>query len=155
MDRGVSLLLVGPLDPKFEPTRLRALLAREDVQWVGPQPFERLPGYMALIDVGLVPYTSSAFNLSSFPLKTLEYLSAGLPVVSTNLPATRWLDTKLVDIAADPDSFGAVAARLAQSRWNADLIDDRRSFAAQHDWSERAAAWADLLGIPKGMGSSS
>ncbi len=57
--RGQSLLLVGPKDPAFEPRRFEALRRRHNVRWVGPKPFDALPGYLRLIDVGLVPYTGS------------------------------------------------------------------------------------------------
>jgi hypothetical protein len=39
-DRGLSLLLVGPVNPAFEPERFGALRRRDNVCWVGPQPFE-------------------------------------------------------------------------------------------------------------------
>ena len=58
----VSLLLVGPRQPGFEPERVARLLARDNVQWVGPKPFESLPSYLRMIDVGLTPYALSDFN---------------------------------------------------------------------------------------------
>src|SRR5438105_5230967 len=75
-ERGRSLLLVGPRHPRFALDRYQSLLARPNVQWVGSKPFGQLPSYQRVIDVGIVPYTRSAFNLGSFPLKTLEYLAA-------------------------------------------------------------------------------
>ena len=38
-DRGLSLLLVGPVNPAFEPERFGALLRRDNVRWVGPEAF--------------------------------------------------------------------------------------------------------------------
>ncbi len=43
-DRGRSLLLVGPVDPRFEPQQFDALRRLENVCWVGRKPFEALPG---------------------------------------------------------------------------------------------------------------
>ena len=74
---GVSLLLIGPKDPAFEPERFARLLDRGNVAYLGPRPFEELPSYFKLIDVGLVPYGDTEFNRWSFPMKTLEYLAAG------------------------------------------------------------------------------
>ncbi|WP_448631433.1 glycosyltransferase [Cellulomonas soli] len=88
-DTGASLLLVGPVQPGFATDRLARLVARENVQATGRRPFEELPGYLRRIDVGLTPYADTAFNRASFPLKTLEYLAAGRPVVTTGLPAAR------------------------------------------------------------------
>ena len=137
--RGRSLLLVGPADPRFEPRRFAALTAAPKVTWVGPRPAAALPGYLRVIDVGLVPYRDSAFNRGSFPLKTLEYLAAGRAVVSTDLPATRWLATDLVRIAAGPASFAdQVDLAAAGGRDPADVAL-RRQFADAHSWQRRAA----------------
>jgi len=146
-DRGHSLLLVGARNPNFDIERLGQLMARPNVTWVGPKEFEQLPGYLRMIDVGLVPYNDSAFNRASFPLKTLEYLAAGRAVVATDLPATRWLDTDLVDIATGPRDFAdAVDRALALSR-SAELMRRRQAFAAEHTWARRAEAFATALGI--------
>ena len=136
--RGLSLLLVGPLDPRFEPERFATLTARRNVRWVGEKPFAALPGYLRAIDVGLVPYSDSGFNRGSFPLKTLEYLAAGRPVVGTDLPATRWLGTDLVRIAAGTEDFADLAVRLAGQQRNPELVTRRREFAGRHSWARRA-----------------
>jgi len=141
----MSLLVVGPRAAPFEPARVDQLLGRSNVQWVGPQPFEQLPAYLAAVDVGLVPYGPSEFNVGSFPLKTLEYLAAGVPVVATDLPATRWLGTDLVVIEDAPGPFAAAARRVARTRRDGDAVDRRREFARGHDWATRAEQMAALL----------
>ena len=138
-ERGRSLLLVGPKDPAFEPDRLEALLRRPNVCWVGPKPFELLPGYLRLIDVGIVPYLDNAFNRGSFPMKTLEYLAAGRAVVATDLPSIRWLATDLVALASGPGAFAdAVDSALAEVRSPA-MMAARKAFVSRHDWAKRAA----------------
>jgi glycosyltransferase involved in cell wall biosynthesis len=144
-DRGVSLLLVGPKSPVFEPERFGALLRRDNVCWVGPKPFEALPGYLRLIDVGIVPYRDSAFNRGSFPLKTLEYLAAGRGVVATDLPAIRWLDTDLVAVASGPGPFADQVGRLLGQPRTPALAARRRAFADRHSWAGRAAAIHDAI----------
>ncbi len=149
-ERGISLLLVGPAHPRHPLARLEGLLARPNVQWVGPKPFEELPSYQRLIDVGLVPYARTPFNLGSFPLKTLEYLAAGRPVVATDLPATRWLATDLITIESEPARYAeAVVRALAKPRSDS-MVARRRAFAAQHSWAARTAAFAKVLGVEPG-----
>ena len=87
VDAGLSLLLVGPKDPRWEPERFDSLVLRPGVHFAGPVPADEVPSYLAAIDVGITPYRDSPFNQASFPLKTLEYLGAGRPVVSTALPS--------------------------------------------------------------------
>lgn len=144
-DRNRSLLLVGPRDPAFEPTRVDALLQRPNVKWVGPKPFNALPSYLRSIDVGIVPYDDSPFNRGSFPLKTLEYLAAGRPVVATDLPAIRWLATELVAVASEPLAFADHVDRMLAETTSPALMARRRAFAAQHSWASRAAEIYELV----------
>lgn len=144
-DEGISVLLVGPRHPRFDMDGLDGLLARPNVQWVGPKPFEDLPAYLAAMDLGLVPYNHSPFNKASFPLKTLEYLAGGRPVVATDLPAIRWLNCPFVEVADSPAEFaGAVRRVIGRSRDRAErqkLLD----FAAEHTWDARAAQLLDEI----------
>jgi len=144
-DAGTSLLLIGPKDPEFEPERFDRLAGRPNVAYVGPQPFEALPSYLKATDVGLVPYADTPFNRGSFPMKTLEYLSAGRAVVATPLPAVRWLDTDLVTLGATPQQFAAAVADEAARERGAELVAARQAFAARHSWAERASQLAGLL----------
>jgi teichuronic acid biosynthesis glycosyltransferase TuaH len=144
-DRGRSLLLIGPRDPGFAPERFAALLRRRNVRWVGAKPFHALPGYLRMIDVGLVPYGDSAFNRGSFPLKTLEYLAAGRAVVATDLPAIRWLSTDLVRVATDPAAFANQVDRLLSEVRTPAVMARRREFAARHSWSNRAASFHEAI----------
>ena len=144
-DSGRSLLLVGPVSPSFEPQRFDALRRRRNVCWVGPKPFDSLPGYLKLIDVGLVPYRDSPFNRGSFPLKTLEYLAAGRAVVATDLPAIRWLATDHVAVASEPAEFSELVARLLDQVRTPAIVARRRAFAAAHSWARRAAELYELI----------
>ncbi|MBO0880004.1 MAG: glycosyltransferase [Mycobacterium sp.] len=146
-DRGISLLLVGPRQLTFDAARVEPLLARPNVQWVGAKPFADLPSYLRAIDVGLVPYADTEFNRASFPLKTLEYLAAGRDVVSTDLPATRWLDTPLITISSTAAEFAAAVDVALATPSSAELRATRRAFAEQHSWERRVDQIADVLGL--------
>lgn len=144
---GRSLLLVGPRQPTFEIGRMERLLGLPNVRWVGPKPFEALPSYMRVIDVGLTPYAGSDFNRASFPLKTLEYLAGGRGVVATDLPAVRWLDSPLITVASEPAEYAAAVLRALDEPRPPALVAERRSLAGRHSWSARTAEFAAALGI--------
>ena len=123
-DTGFSLLLVGPYDTRWEPERFATLIARPNVRYAGRVPAGEVPSYLAAMDVGLTPYADTPFNQASFPLKTLEYFGAGLPVVSTDLPGSRWLRddlarhdpaavSQLMALASDEAEFVTAVRRLA------------------------------------------
>jgi glycosyltransferase involved in cell wall biosynthesis len=147
-----SLLLIGPRDPEFEPARFEALAARPNVSYLGPRPFEGLLPYLKAIDVGIVPYANTQFNRNSFPMKTLEYLAAGRPVVSTPLPAVRSLETDLVTMAEAPEEFAAAVLRQAKTAREPTSVATRRAFAARHSWAARAEQLTGLLGLETSRG---
>jgi teichuronic acid biosynthesis glycosyltransferase TuaH len=153
-DTGTALLLVGPRSDSHQTARLDALVARPTVTWVGSRPFAALPAYMRAMDVGLTPYADTAFNRASFPLKTLDYLAAGRRVVATPLPAHDWLETDLIDLAAEPRAFADSVLRALASERPATETERRRAFARQHSWANRAAALSDLV-APSGQGRPS
>ncbi len=121
--RGCSLLLVGPRQLSFELARVEQLLSRPNVQWVGAKPFLELPSYVRRMAVGVLPYADTEFNRSSFPLKVLEYLAAGRPAVTTDLPAVRGLGEAVV-IASGPQAFAD--AVMAAIQVPGDLATDQR-----------------------------
>jgi teichuronic acid biosynthesis glycosyltransferase TuaH len=144
-DAGLSLLLVGPRRASFAPGRFERLAARPHVHWAGPQPYTALPGYLRLVDVGVTPYVDDEFNRASNPLKTLEYLAAGRPAVSTPLPAASDLGTDLVRLAATPESFVAAVREAVADARDPAQVAARRAFAAAHSWTARAEQLLSLV----------
>jgi teichuronic acid biosynthesis glycosyltransferase TuaH len=147
--RGHSVLLVGPRVPTFAMSGIETLLGRPNVQWVGDKPHAVLPSYLRCIDVAVVPYPDTELNRASFPLKTLEYLGAGRRVVTTDLPAIRWLDTDLVRIASfDPERFADAVERALAEPDDETHRARRREFAAGHSWARRVEPLAAALDLP-------
>ena len=57
-----------------------------NVRLLGRKPYADLPAYCKGFDVALNPFRISELTLNANPLKVREYLAAGLPVVSTDIP---------------------------------------------------------------------
>lgn len=146
-ETGASLLLVGPRQLTFDIDRFQALLAMPNVQWTGSRDFPQLPAYMRKVKVGLTPYVASAFNNSSFPLKTLEYLAAGRACVVSDLPWTTSFPPGLLSVRGDRDSFAAATVQALAAGPDTALIEKRKAYAQQHSWTARGRDWAKLLGI--------
>ncbi|WP_242904260.1 glycosyltransferase [Actinomadura terrae] len=149
-DAGHPLVLVGPHDPGHHPVRFRALVARPNVCWAGRRSFAELPAYLRTIRVGLTPYLLDDFNRASFPIKTLDYLAAGRAVVSTDLPATRWLrdfpgGRELIRSESTPRGFLRAVEEELAAEPVPELLARRRAFAAGHDWGGRARQLARLV----------
>lgn len=148
-NRPLSLLLVGPRKNHFGGERFDDLVRRPNVCWIGERQYEQIPSYLRLIDVGLTPYRSSAFNQASSPLKTIEYLAAGRGSVSTDLTGIRAFHTDEVSITDTPQEFADAVQRTIEVTRTPELMEKRRAAVAQHDWALRAGEVLAALELPK------
>lgn len=146
-DAGITTVVIGPRTERSGSASqaLDTVLAHPNVHWLGRKDSQALPAYLAALNVGITPYVDSPFNRASFPLKTLEYLAAGLPVVATDLPAVRWLDSEHILIADSPADFARITTNLATSPPDAARTAARIEFARQHSWAARAQSLLELI----------
>jgi UDP-galactopyranose mutase len=125
------LVMIGPV-VKIDP----ATLPRSpNIHWLGGKSYAELPRYLAGWDVAMLPFALNDATRFISPTKTLEYLAAGKPVVSTAIRdvVSPYGDDGLVRIADaasfpaaveaaldDPFPAGerAVAGMLARTSWD-------------------------------------
>lgn len=77
----------------------------DNIFYPGLKPHAELPGYAQQFDVGLIPFRITPATLKLNPVKTLEYLAAGVPVVSTAIPDVIRFFGEVVRVANDHDAF--------------------------------------------------
>ncbi|NVN83322.1 glycosyltransferase [Vibrio sp. Scap16] len=58
-----------------------------NVHYLGPRPHHTLPSYSQHWDVSLLPFVDNEQIRACSPLKLMEYLAAGTPIVATPFPA--------------------------------------------------------------------
>jgi glycosyltransferase involved in cell wall biosynthesis len=66
-----------------------SLAGLRNVRMVGRKPYAELPAYCKAFSVGLIPFRSNELTRNVNPIKLREYLSAGLPVVSSGVPEVK------------------------------------------------------------------
>ncbi|HNQ23084.1 MAG TPA: glycosyltransferase [Phycisphaerae bacterium] len=76
-----SFVLLG--DAQVDVSALRAL---PNVHLLGRRPYKELPAYCRAFAAGMLLFTQTAMTAHVNPIKMLEYLAAGLGVISTPLP---------------------------------------------------------------------
>jgi glycosyltransferase involved in cell wall biosynthesis len=100
-----QFVLIGPV-VKIDP----ALLPRAaNLHYLGSKSYDELPSYLAGWDVTFMPFARNRATAFISPTKTLEYLAAGKPVVSTSIRdvVRPYGNSGLVRVADDPGAFAA------------------------------------------------
>lgn len=127
----VSFVFIGD-----EHLAKRHLGSLRNVHLLGPRRFGDLPAYLHHADVGIIPFDVQGSEIlvrSVNPLKLLEYLAAGLPVVSTSWPGVATLGAP-VRLCENEESFRSAIKESIHSPPNPEPL---RSYAKMADWSER------------------
>jgi glycosyltransferase involved in cell wall biosynthesis/beta-glucosidase/6-phospho-beta-glucosidase/beta-galactosidase len=135
-----TVRLVGPT-AKIEAT---SLPAGENIEYLGQARYEELPGIMAGFDVALMPFALNQATRSISPTKTLEYLAAGLPVVSTRVADVVADYSDVVHFADDAQGF-ADACRVVVEHPAAERDALLRPIEAEKSWDAIAARMSALM----------
>lgn len=126
---GWTILLLGRYSVKED-----EFAAHPNIVYLGEKPFEDLPSYCKAMDVALIPFVKSQLTNNCNPLKLYEYLAAGLPVVSTDIPEVCSFDGD-VRIAKNATEF-LFACEYALK--DGDVLRQQRSKKMAHSsWDDR------------------
>ncbi len=107
-----QVVMLGPVI-KIDPAELPQA---PNLHFLGMKDYQELPAYLTHFDVALVPFAMNEATRFLSPTKTLEYLAANKPVVSTPIADIVELYGDYVRIGETPDEFVAqVEAALAES----------------------------------------
>ncbi len=138
------IVFVGKL--WHEPSRIRFLdfLAREDIGdsiiMLGPVPHQSIPKLLARANVGLcLNYLTPYVRRAQYPVKLMEYMAAGLPVIATDTPLISKLIRTVgcgIPVQPTPDEIAHAMHTLLESPQQAIKMGQagRKAFLEQYNW---------------------
>ncbi len=133
-----SLVLIGPARTDVEELR-----KEPNTFFLGQRAYGDLPRYLAHCDAGLIPFRENTLTHYVNPLKLLEYMAAGLPVISTALPHLAAF-ADLVYFGRTPEEFVDQVGRAL-----AEVSPHRRlrcvAAAQENSWDRRAEQLSGYL----------
>jgi glycosyltransferase involved in cell wall biosynthesis len=136
-----EIRMVGPI-AKIDPATLPH---RPNITYPGSAPYADLPEVMAGFDVALMPFALNEATRSISPTKTLEYLAAGLPVVSTRVPDVVADHASVVELCDDAEAFAGACTTAVTGDRRDDLARRIRTTLHRHHWDRIAASMSALL----------
>ncbi|NEX60380.1 FAD-dependent oxidoreductase [Noviherbaspirillum galbum] len=138
-----QIVLVGPV-VKISPD---SLPRAANIHYMGQQPYEALPHFLAGWDVCLLPFALNESTKFISPTKTLEYMAAELPIVSTPVADVADIYSDVVAIAGDAPSFikACEAALLASHDECVAKVERMRKILASTSWDATADKMHELM----------
>ena len=138
-----EIVMVGPVQD-IDPL---ALPYRRNIHWLGRQPYELLPQLVAQWDACLLPYLLNDGTRFLSPTKTLEYLAAEKPVISTAVQDVLAMYGEVVHIGGDASSFvEACQHALSESgHKRAERLSNMVAMVSRFSWDRTAQCIAEAL----------
>lgn len=125
---GVQFVMIGPLAKIGEDDLPRA----HNIQYPGMKSYEELPGYLKAFSIAMMPFALNDATKYISPTKTLEYMAAGKPIISTAIHDVVRDYSDVVTIVDSAEAFaGAIDAILAAQSV---LITDYSEILEKTSW---------------------
>ncbi|MGM9489217.1 glycosyltransferase [Ideonella sp. YS5] len=138
-----QVVMVGPV-VKIDPAQLPR---RANIHWLGQQSYSVLPSLVAGWDVCLLPFAQNEATRFISPTKTLEYMAAEKPVVSTPVRDVVSLYGQVVEVAQDHAAFIEACRRALAESADEGLrrVVRMRGCVARHSWDVAAERVLDAM----------
>src|SRR5690606_31768338 len=127
-----TLILIGPQDQDFLKSGLHKL---KNIRFIEKKNTQIIPSYLSYFDVCINPQLLNKITIGNFPLKIVEYLAMGKPVVAT---ATNTMKGVFYDhsyLAQSPSEFSE-QIQLALKEDNTKLKEERIKFSKKYSWEK-------------------
>jgi UDP-galactopyranose mutase len=138
----LQIVMLGPV-VKVDPAELPRA---PNLHWLGPKTYDELPSYLAGWDCGIMPFAINESTRYISPTKTPEFLSAGLPLVSTDITDVRrpYGELGLVTIARTAEEFAGAVEQAIAGRNDDRHLHRVNQFLADKSWD---ATFARMFGL--------
>ncbi len=80
-----KVIIIGDGDPRY--MKYLHSISHPNVIFTGWMSYQKIPGILKIADIYVAPFRSSLYTNSTFPLKIMEALAAGLPLIVSEIHA--------------------------------------------------------------------
>jgi glycosyltransferase involved in cell wall biosynthesis len=123
--------------------RIRAVLAKDNVHWLGRVAHEELPSYLAGFDICLNPLRLNEHNQRRDPLRIYDYLTTVVPIYSLDFDGSKHHGEHVVWFGTQEELIRALGQKPQEL--DSAAIESRRRYISQNTWEARAQQLASAL----------
>lgn len=112
--------------------------------FLGHKTYDELPMWIGNFDVCTIPFKDNLVTQACNPLKFWEYLATGNPVVTSNLPETKYEDVTYW--ASDREEYINLIGKAMDEKLKGNKGEaKRKEFAQKNSWTERVKPMIKFL----------
>ncbi len=151
---GAEVRIIGRVDwseaPVGVPREPSSWQAEAATRFLGVIPATEVPAALAEVAVGWIPFRATPNNLRTIPLKLLEYMAAGKPVVASDFgfiaQIVRDADCGLLVPAADAEAHARALAHVLTHPDEARAMGERgrRAVLDRYSWEAESSRLLEL-----------
>lgn len=117
----VSFVMIGPLAKIVD----NDLPRQNNIHYLGMKSYDELPHYLKAFDIAMMPFALNDATKYISPTKTLEYMAAGKPIISTKImDVVRDYSSCVSLIESDSEFCNAITT----------LLDKKNQFAMEKEY---------------------
>lgn len=137
---GVSFVMIGPLAKIDDSELARA----PNIFYLGMKSYESLPQYLAAFNIAMMPFALNDSTKYISPTKTLEYMAAGKPIISTAIKDVERDYSHCIPIISTAEEFAAAIKELLNTN-NQEYQQDYNKILDRTSWDNTANSMIQIL----------
>jgi glycosyltransferase involved in cell wall biosynthesis len=136
-------VFIGPADTGMK-ERINTLTGR--TFYHPPVSVEEVPAWIKHCNACAVPYRLNAFTRASHPLKAIEYLAMGAPVLSTRITSLECYDGAIEWVKeGNGESYARALDEIANQAGKQEIRQLRRRVVSEDSWGRRAKQFREIV----------
>lgn len=137
----VSFVIIGPL-AKIDQADLPK---EENIYYLGMRSYNELPNYIKGFDIAMMPFAINDATKYISPTKTLEYMAAGKPIISTKITDVVRDYSNCVSLIETADDFCDAITLLFDKRASALIPLKYTEILKNTSWDSTAARMQEII----------
>lgn len=129
-----TLVLIGPEDDQFKQSKLHQM---PNIRFIEKKHTHIVPAYVKHFDVCINPQVINEITIGNFPLKIVEYLAMGRPIVATSTNTMQEVFASYSYLAKTPKEFSALIEKALEED-NIEIQRNRMGYAQKFSWKNVA-----------------
>jgi glycosyltransferase involved in cell wall biosynthesis len=137
----VSFVMIGPVVKIQEDELPQA----SNIHYLGMKPYKVLPNYLKAFDIAMMPFALNDATKFISPTKTLEYMAAGKPIISTKIKDVERDYSHCIKLISDSDDFTTQLQHLLSNEKDENQVGNYKDVLEKTSWSNTVKGMADII----------